>query len=66
MDKTHNRLLRQCDVAEIIGMSEAWLEQCRFQGRGIPYIKLGRSVRYFEDDIQAWLEMNKVSITDNK
>jgi predicted DNA-binding transcriptional regulator AlpA len=57
------RLLNQGQVAEIIGMSEAWLEQCRFQGREIPYIKIGRSVRYQAEDIQAYLEMNRVSVT---
>lgn len=49
-------LLTQKQVAELIGMSEAWLEQCRFRRTGINYIKVGRSVRYRYVDVQAWLE----------
>lgn len=46
------KLLNQKQVAELIGFSEAWLERCRWQGGGIPFIKLGgRSVRYFESDV---------------
>ena len=32
----------------------------RFEGRGIPYVKIGRSVRYRVCDIQAFLEKNLV------
>lgn len=50
------RLLKQKEVAMLIGMSEAWLEQCRFRGCGIKYIKIGRSVRYRRSDVDAYLE----------
>jgi predicted DNA-binding transcriptional regulator AlpA len=55
MTQMNNRLLRQSEVAKLIGMSEAWLEQCRFRKTGINFIKVGRSVRYRLIDIEEWL-----------
>jgi predicted DNA-binding transcriptional regulator AlpA len=56
MDVQTDRLMRQAEVAELIGMSEAWLEQCRFRRTGINFIKVGRSVRYRYEDVMSWLE----------
>ncbi|SVD12352.1 uncharacterized protein METZ01_LOCUS365206 [marine metagenome] len=50
------RLLNQKEVSVIIRKSEAWLERQRWLGEGIPYRKIGRSVRYQEDDILSFLE----------
>ena len=50
------RLLNQKEVSVIIRKSEAWLERQRWLGEGIPYLKIGRSVRYQEDDILSFLE----------
>jgi predicted DNA-binding transcriptional regulator AlpA len=61
MDEINGRLLRQAEVAKMIGMSEAWLEQSRFHGTGIPYIKIGRSVRYRSQDVQRWLQERYVT-----
>lgn len=51
-----DRLLTQSQVAEWTGMSSAWFEQSRFKGTGIPYIKIGRSVRYRTSDVQRWID----------
>lgn len=56
MSVKYDRLLKQKEVAEWIGMSEAWMEQCRFRGTGIPYIKMGRACRYRASDVQRWLD----------
>lgn len=53
---TNAKLLNQKQVAEIIGLSEAWLERKRWEGGGIPYRKLGRCVRYDEHDVLEWIE----------
>lgn len=58
MTEQIDRLLNQKQVAEILGMSEAWLEMSRFKKTGIPYIKLGRAVRYRLADVNTWLETN--------
>jgi predicted DNA-binding transcriptional regulator AlpA len=57
-----NRLMPQQEVAALIGMSPAWLEQCRFRKTGIPYVKLGRAVRYRLKDVMEWLEAHSVSV----
>lgn len=55
-NQTVSKLLNQKQVAEIIGLSEAWLERKRWEGGGIPYRKLGRCVRYDEHDVMSWIE----------
>ena len=54
-------LLKQKEVATWTGMSEAWLEQSRFKGLGIPYIKIGRAVRYRVDDVQHWIDAHYIA-----
>jgi len=51
-----NQLLTQSQVAAWINMSPAWFEQNRFKGVGIPYVKIGRSVRYRVSDVQRWID----------
>jgi len=60
MAENVNRLMNQKQVAEILGMSEAWLEQCRFKRKGIPYIKIGKACRYRLSDVQQWIESHFV------
>jgi len=55
-----NKLLNQKEVAEMIGMSEAWLEQARFKKTGLPWVKIGRSVRYRVSDVQHFIESNVI------
>lgn len=57
-----DRLMNQKQVADILGMSEAWLEISRFKKTGIPYIKIGRAVRYRTSDVNLWLEKNAQSV----
>jgi hypothetical protein len=49
-------LFSQETVAAIRDCSLATLERDRWIGVGIPFIKMGRSVRYRKADIQAWLD----------
>ncbi len=49
-------LLTQKEVSLIIRKSEAWLERQRWLKEGIPYLKVGRNVRYQEDDVLRFLE----------
>lgn len=53
------RLFRPEQVARLLGKSEAWLERARLDGSGPAYTKIGRSVRYRDDDLLAWLEENR-------
>jgi len=49
-------LFSQETVAAIRDCSLATLERDRWIGSGIPFIKMGRLVRYRKADIRAWLE----------
>jgi excisionase family DNA binding protein len=57
-------LLTPEEVAEITGLSLDTLAQWRSQRRGVPYLKIGRAVRYDPAEIQAYLERCRVSVSD--
>lgn len=50
-------------VAEMMGLSTETLAQWRSQGRGLPYLKIERAVRYDPADVQAYLEGCRVSVS---
>ncbi|MDN3711925.1 helix-turn-helix domain-containing protein [Paracoccus cavernae] len=52
------RLLTQKEVAEILGVSEKWIERDRWVERRIPFTKIGRSVRYRAADLNAYIDAN--------
>jgi excisionase family DNA binding protein len=49
------QLLTVTEVARQLQLAERTLEQWRQARRGPPYILVGRSVRYRQADIDAWL-----------
>jgi predicted DNA-binding transcriptional regulator AlpA len=57
-------LLSAEQVAEITGLCEDTLAQWRSQKRGIPYLKIGRMVRYDPVEVEAYLERCRVSVSD--
>jgi excisionase family DNA binding protein len=56
-------LLTTQEVADRTGLSRETLAQWRSQRRGIPYLKMGRAVRYDPADVQAYLEGCRVSVS---
>jgi len=48
-------LLTETQLSEILKLSPRTLQTQRQSGRGIPYIKIGKSVRYDLDAVQAYL-----------
>jgi hypothetical protein len=54
--KKYPPLLNQKAYCQLTGKSAATAEQDRLYGRGCPFIRMGRSIRYRLDDIIAWLE----------
>ena len=64
MSTTLQDLLTPEEVAVITGLSRETLAQWRSQGRGLPYLKIGRAVRYDPADIQAYLERCRVSVSN--
>ena len=51
-------------------MSESWLRQSRMTGRLAgrtrppPYIRIGRAIRYTTDDLDNWLDANRVNVPE--
>jgi len=49
-------LFNQETIAAIRDCSLATIERDRWAGTGIPFVKMGRLVRYRKSDIRRWLE----------
>ena len=64
--KTLSELLPAEAVAAITGLSVETLAQWRSRKRGIPYLKVGRVVRYDPADVQKYLEGCRVSVSDSQ
>jgi len=60
MAEKQDTLLTQAQVVEWTGMSPAWFEMNRYKGVGIPYVKMGRAIRYKTSEIRRWIEANVV------
>ncbi|MFC1551791.1 helix-turn-helix transcriptional regulator [Candidatus Latescibacterota bacterium] len=54
------KYIKEKEVAEITGRALSTLRNERFLGKGIPYIKIGKSVRYKIDDVINFMESNRV------
>jgi predicted DNA-binding transcriptional regulator AlpA len=59
------RLLHTREAAKLLGVSAAWLERKRWEGRPPQYVRVGgpngRAIRYRESDLQAYIEENIVT-----
>ena len=54
-------LLTEKEVAEKLKISPAKLQQDRFYGKGLPYIRLNRTVRYSPKQLQQYFAEHTVS-----
>ncbi len=52
-------LFSQQTIAAILDCSLATIERDRWLGKGIPFSKFGRLVRYRKADIREWMERHK-------
>lgn len=56
------RLMTEQETSEYICMSRSFLRQSRMEGHrenrtpAPPFIKIGRSIRYMREDLDAWLD----------
>lgn len=55
-----NVLLTEQDVSELLQISVKTLQGQRWQKVGIPYLKIGRSVRYRQEDVERYLEQSVI------
>ena len=57
MEKTVGPLVKfltERDVAELTGTARSTLSKMRLRGDGPPFVRVGVSVRYPEDDLREW------------
>lgn len=55
------RYLTDIQVSRLISIPVQTLRNQRFRGKGIPYVKMSKSVRYRYDDVIAFMESRKVT-----
>lgn len=58
-------MLNEAEAAEFLGISCFKMRRDRRLGSQIPYVKVGRSVRYRLEDIKAYIERQTFRSTSN-
>ena len=53
--------LNEKQVAELTGISRSTLQKNRFYQKGIPYAKIGASVRYALTEVQKYMESCQIN-----
>ena len=51
-------LLDQVQVARILNTTEKFLEGRRYRGGGVPFVRIGRLVRYRRQDVERFISDN--------
>ena len=51
-------------VAEVTGRALSTIRNDRCRGKGVPYVKIGRSVRYCLQDVYDFMETRKIHTGD--
>ena len=62
--KEKDTFLTAREVATMTGLSIETLARWRSQRWGIPYVKIGRVVRYRQGDVEAYLESCRIPVSD--
>ncbi len=58
--KGQEKYITEKEVAEITGRALSTLRNERFLGKGIPYSKIGKSVRYKYEDVIEFMEARRI------
>lgn len=53
------RLLTAAEAADLLGVPESWVREAA-RARRIPYLKLGKHVRFARSDLDSWLNERRV------
>lgn len=60
MNATHDKLLTQSEVADLLCVSQRTLEGWRFRGHGPAFIQISpRCIRYRTSDVMAFVERKR-------
>lgn len=58
-------LLTELELANLLQVSVKTLQGQRWQKVGIPYLKIGRAVRYRREDIESYLNQAVIKTAQN-
>ena len=64
--QSNHHILTEIEAAKYIGMSRGFLAQDRMNGHrknrtpGPPFIRIGRTIRYLQDDLEQWLRQHRI------
>ena len=56
----HSTLLDEHQAAQFLGLSVRTLQARRFLSKRPPFVKIGRSVRYRQDDLEHFVATHRV------
>ena len=54
------KVVNEHEVSILVGKSVPTLRNDRSLGRGVPYFKIGRAVRYRRGEVLKWLETQRI------
>src|SRR5271166_2000520 len=55
-DHANDPLIDTEQLAAILQCTPQWIEKLRSEGRGPPFLKIGRLVRYRRNSVERWLD----------
>ncbi len=61
-----DELLNSEQAAQILGIKPQSLAVWRLHGENLPFVKVGRLVRYRRSDIEKWLEAQTVPVGEGR
>ena len=64
MQSNQPQYLTEKSVSNMTGIALSTLRNMRFEGRGISYCKIGRSVRYKLQDVINYMESHRIQTFD--
>ncbi|AOW56849.1 helix-turn-helix domain-containing protein [Legionella pneumophila] len=56
----NSALFNQLTLAAVLDCSTQLLERNRWEGKGVPYFKIGRKVLYRKNDVLSFLQQQKI------
>lgn len=59
-------LLTEREVAQILGVKPQSLAVWRLRGKNLPFLRVGRLVRYRKSDIEKWLDSQTVEVGEGR
>ena len=59
------RLRRESEVAEFLGVSARTLQGWRWRGGGPPFHRIGSAIRYDLGEVRAWLDAQRRTSTSD-